>query len=211
MENPIEKKSSSSRYSSWAFGVDSIQNWASWDKAFSPEECLKIIEIGESKILGFASVASRNNNVGIVQLSQRYSTIAWLYPSDNMKWVYRRVTDVITSLNNQYFKFDLFGLTEARRPFQFTKYEAPGGFFGMHKDMLAGYPIRKLSMTLQLSDPEDYEGGELVLLLGKEAEILSKEQGKMICFPSYLLHEVRPVTKGTRYSLVAWVTGKAFK
>jgi len=186
----------------WAFEIDSIQNWASWDKAFSPEECLKIIEIGESKILRFASVASRNNK------PIRYSTIAWLYPSDDMKWVYRRVTDVITSLNNQHFKFDLFGLTEG---FQFTKYEAPGGFFGMHKDMHAGYPIRKLSMTLQLSAPEDYEGGELALLLDKEAEILPKEQGKIICFPSYLLHEVRRVTKGTRYSLVAWITGKAFK
>jgi len=186
----------------WAFDVDSTQNWASWDKAFSPEECLKIIEIGESKILKFAAVVSGNNK------PIRYSTIAWLYSSDDMKWVYRRVTDIITSLNNQYFKFDLFGLIEG---FQFTKYEAPGGFFGMHKDMHARVPIRKLSMTLQLSDPEDYEGGELALLLSQEAEILPKEQGKMICFPSYHLHEVRRVTKGTRYSLVTWVTGKAFK
>jgi len=200
MENTAEEKKPSSPNPSWAFEIDSIQNWASWDKAFSPEECLKIIEIGESKIPKFAPVVTKNNK------PIRYSTIAWLYPSDDMKWVYRRVADVITSLNNQYFKFDLFGLTEG---FQFTKYEAPGGFFGMHKDMHAGYSIRKLSMTLQLSDPEDYEGGELALL--QEAEILPKEQGKMICFPSYHFHEVRPVTKGTRYSLVAWVTGKAFK
>lgn len=199
---PVEKKPISPN-PSWAFDVDATQNWAFWDKAFSPEECRKIIEIGESKILENATIQN-----GRKDLSIRESTIAWLYPSDDMDWVYRRVTDVITGLNNQFFKFDLFGLLEG---FQFTKYEAPSGFYGMHIDKVLGSRIRKLSMTLQLSDPEDYEGGELALQFSKDADILPKEQGKVVCFPSYVLHEVRPVTKGTRYSLVAWVTGKAFK
>ena len=41
--------------------------------------------------------------------------------------------------------------------------------------------------------------------------MLPKEQGKLILFPSYVLHEVKPVTKGERYSLVAWITGPQFK
>jgi len=68
-----------------------------------------------------------------------------------------------------------------------------------------------LSLTIQLSSPDDYEGGELALQFKKDAEIMPKELGKMVIFPSYILHEVRPVTKGTRYSLVAWITGKPFK
>lgn len=199
---PVEKKASSPN-PSWAFDTDTTQNWAFWDKAFSPEECQQIIQIGEKRILENATIQGGKHDFSI-----RESTVAWLYPSDDMDWVYRRVTDVITNLNNQFFKFDLFGLVEG---FQFTKYEAPSGFYGMHIDKTLGSRIRKLSMTLQLSAPEDYEGGELALQFSKDADILPKEQGKVVCFPSYVLHEVRPVTKGTRYSLVAWVTGKAFK
>jgi PKHD-type hydroxylase len=66
-------------------------------------------------------------------------------------------------------------------------------------------------MSLQLTNPNEYKGGDLILHLGNEPTILSKEQGKLYAFPSYTLHEVTPVTKGTRYSLVAWITGPHFK
>jgi PKHD-type hydroxylase len=107
-----------------------------------------------------------------------------------------------------FFKFDLFGATEG---FQFTKYTAPGGKYGRHIDSSPGTLIRKLSFTLQLSDPKDYQGGELCLYLGDKGEVMKKEQGHVAVFPSYVLHEVKPVTKGTRYSLVSWITGKPFK
>jgi PKHD-type hydroxylase len=137
----------------------------------------------------------------------RESQIAWLGPRD-IEFAFRKVTDAVMSLNNQFFKFNLFGLAEG---FQFTRYDAPSGFYCMHVDKTLNGPVRKLSLTIQLSDPEDYEGGELALQYGKEPEVMSKELGKLVAFPSYTLHEVRPVTKGTRYSLVAWVTGTPFK
>jgi predicted 2-oxoglutarate/Fe(II)-dependent dioxygenase YbiX len=74
-----------------------------------------------------------------------------------------------------------------------------------------GTLIRKLSFTVQLSEPEDYKGGDLCLYLGDKAEVMKKEQGFVALFPSYVLHEVKPVTSGTRYSLVSWITGKPFK
>jgi PKHD-type hydroxylase len=95
--------------------------------------------------------------------------------------------------------------------FQFTRYDAPTNYYGVHIDKMLNGTVRKLSLTIQLSSPEDYEGGELALYTDKEAQLMLKELGKMIVFPSYVLHEVRPVTKGTRYSLVAWITGKPFK
>jgi len=186
----------------WFFNADHVDNWAYWNGVFTPQECKEIIKLGEQKILEKATVI--NNKI---ILDARDSQVSWLYSADNMQWAYQKVTDVITSLNNQFFKFELFGFAEG---FQFTKYEAPSGFYGAHIDKWLNGPVRKLSLTIQLSDPDDYEGGELVLNTGEKI-IMDKEQGKLVCFPSYVLHEVRPVTKGTRYSLVAWITGTPFK
>jgi PKHD-type hydroxylase len=127
-----------------------------------------------------------------------------------MDWVFRRVTDITLNLNERFFKFDLFGLNEG---FQFTNYEAPSGKYGKHVDRGMNIPVRKLSISIQLTNPEEYEGGELKLYDGddEEASVMDKTQGTLIIFPSYVLHEVMPVTKGERNSLVTWVTGKQFK
>lgn len=186
----------------WGLEVDTQENWAYADNVFTKEECAKIIKIGNDKLQP-AKVFGNNQDI-------RESQIAWLYPNDNMEWVFRKITDHVTSLNNQFFNFDLAGFGEG---FQFTKYVSPTGHYGKHIDKIIKGHIRKLSLTIQLSDNSEYEGGELILHLGDKGESKEhmKEQGKLIAFPSYVLHEVKPVTKGTRYSLVAWITGKPFK
>jgi PKHD-type hydroxylase len=184
---------------SWQFQSDVTQNWAYMDKVFTPDECARIISIGNSKLVEATTLG------GVTGV--RESQIAWLSPED-IEFAFRRVTDAVLSLNNQFFNFDLFGMAEG---FQFTRYDAPTGHYGLHIDKALNGVVRKLSITIQLSSPEDYEGGELALQFGVEPETMSKELSKMIVFPSYVLHEVRPVTKGIRYSLVAWVTGKRFK
>jgi len=184
---------------SWQFQTDKTQNWAHMDNLFTPEECAQIITIGNSK-LKKAEVDGNRQNV-------RESQISWLYGSD-IEFAFRRVTDGILNVNSQFFNFDLFGLAEG---FQFTRYDAPTGYYGMHIDKRFNSTVRKLSLTIQLSSPEDYEGGELALQFSRDVNLMPKDLGKMIVFPSYVLHEVRPVTKGTRYSLVAWITGKPFK
>ena len=182
---------------------DYVENWAYSDNVFNSNECKKIIDIGKSLILQDAFVHDNKINKDI-----RDSKVSWIYPNDNTHWIFERVTAAIKYLNNNFFKFDLFGLAEG---FQFTEYAAPGNFYGMHIDKIFLGAVRKLSITIQLSDPNDYVGGELAIMLDKDPIILPKEYGKLVCFPSYVLHEVRPVTEGTRYSLVAWVTGKPFK
>jgi PKHD-type hydroxylase len=187
---------------SWQFQSDKTENWASIDNLFTPEECAQIIALGNTR-LEDAKVGQKNEpNKDI-----RESRIAWLFGSD-IEFAFRRVTDGIFNLNSQFFNFDLFGMAEG---FQFTRYDAPTNYYGVHIDKMLNGTVRKLSLTIQLSSPEDYEGGELALYTDKEAQLMLKELGKMIVFPSYVLHEVRPVTKGTRYSLVAWITGKPFK
>lgn len=203
----------------WSFNQDHVENWAFWNNAFSVDECKEIIRLGESRILKDGRVRKQIDEDVIKEVKEedegfgvdktiRDSKICWLYP-DEAPWVYQRLTKVIINLNNDYFKFDLFGLIEG---LQFTKYEAPSGRYGAHIDKSFNGIIRKLSISVQLSDPQDYEGGDLTFNFGGSGlEILPKEQGKAIAFPSYVLHEVQPVTKGTRYSLVAWVTGAPFK
>jgi len=73
------------------------------------------------------------------------------------------------------------------------------------------FNIRKLSVSLQLNKSKDYEGGDLNLYYNNNPIKMLREQGTLIVFPSYTLHEVTPITKGERNSLVAWVSGKQFK
>jgi len=185
----------------WHFFLDKINTYAYYEKVFTKEECKKIIEIAKLKGLEKGTTNSNNNY-------SRSSKISWLFPNDNLEFAYRKITDVVLMLNKKYFQFDIFGLSEG---LQFTNYKAPSAKYEKHIDRAYNFIIRKLSISIQLTDPSEYEGGELILYerdIGKE---MKKEQGTLILFPSWVLHEVKPVTKGERNSLVAWVTGNQFK
>jgi PKHD-type hydroxylase len=103
--------------------------------------------------------------------------------------------------------------------FQYTEYQAfEGGKYDFHMDTIMGKnkpanmpETRKLSVTLVLND--DFEGGEFYMNNGqeKDAELIPTGKGRLILFPSFLIHRVAPVTKGVRKSLVVWVNGPKFK
>tara|TARA_R100001509_G_C4877167_1_gene218920 strand:+ start:1627 stop:2217 length:591 start_codon:yes stop_codon:yes gene_type:complete len=188
--------------SSWPFKLDEICLYAFWEKAFSKEECLNIIDIAKKRGLVRGKTAGEESN------DIRDSEVSWLFPNDDMVWAFQHCTDLITDLNKRFFNFDLYGLSEG---FQFTNYKAPGGKYGKHIDRGFKTVVRKLSLSIQLTDPSEYEGGELYLYENDERVLMDKKQGTLIVFPSYVLHEVTPVTKGERNSLVSWVTGPPFK
>lgn len=188
--------------SGWSLFPDSVENWVSADNVFTEDECKKIIADNE-KYLEPASI-----NIGMVDTTIRNSSTHFLLPSEENAWVFGRLTDIINQVNKEFFNFDLSGMSEG---LQFTKYTAPGGFYEKHIDRAMHKIVRKLSLTIQLSNPDDYEGGDLLLHLANKPIVMEKSLGKVIIFPSYTLHEVTPVTKGTRYSLVAWITGNPFK
>jgi len=185
---------------SWNFYLDKICTYAYWEKAFTPEECEKIIKIAKNKGLIKATTKSKTD--------VRSSQITWLYSDDNLDWVFKRITDIVLNLNDRFFQFDLHGLNEG---LQFTNYKAPSDKYGKHIDRSLNMIIRKLSLSIQLTNSKEYEGGELFLYEDEKGTEMKKEQGTLVLFPSYMLHEVKPVTKGERNSLVAWVTGKQFK
>lgn len=203
---PEAKKDAGAASSAWMFEQDTVQTWAFWDNLFNQQECERIIQIGNSKYIEVAKVGGASG--GVVNAEIRESKVSWLFPGDNMSWAFERVAGAVLSLNQQFFNFDLSGMVEG---FQFTKYEAPGGNYGRHVDRGMGGSPRKLSLTIQLNPSSDFEGGEFALYEGEKPTEPPMQQGKMVVFPSYVLHEVKPVTKGVRYSLVCWVTGKPFK
>ena len=188
--------------SSWSFKLDKVHFYSYWHGAFTKEECKKIIQIAKKKGMIKGTTFGKNKS------DVRKSKISWLYPSDEMEWVFRRVTDMVLDLNKRFFNFDIFGLNEG---FQFTNYKAPSNKYGKHVDRASDFVVRKLSISIQLTDPKEYEGGELYLYEDDKGMLMDKKQGTLIMFPSYILHEVTPVTKGERNSLVTWVTGNQFK
>lgn len=192
---------------SWAFEVDRVNNWAYYNGVFTAEECDKIIEHGKSLKTLDAKVGGGDNKEE-VDPSIRITTIAWIEPHPDINWMYRKLVDATLGLNKEYFNFELFGFFEK---LQFTEYNAPDGNYKQHMDKVFNSVIRKLSIVVQLTDPKEYEGGELKIYSGPNPETMTKDRGTVIAFPSYILHQVEPVTKGQRHSLVGWTLGSNFK
>ena len=181
------------------------ERWCYVNELFSQDECKKIIKYCKEKGLKPAEVETEENTA-----TARSSKVHFLENSDQEShWIFRKVVDAVTTLNDKFYQFDL----EKIETLQFTEYnEEKQGFYAKHIDnLLQAYEYRKLSFTIQLSDPKDYNGGELNIYTQDDPFTTIKNQGTLVAFPSYLLHEVTPITKGTRYSLVGWVVGPKFK
>jgi len=179
---------------------------AFWEGGFSESECYRIRTLGDSMALQQATVG--NNTL---DPTTRRSKTSWFALNNDTQWIYDKLGFVARQLNGQFFGFDISGFSE---DLQYTIYESTDqGHYDYHMD--SGYdrnrPPRKLSLSLQLSSPDEYEGGDLELLTGREPIVAKKELGVVYAFPSYILHRVTPVTKGTRRSLVVWLCGNRFR
>jgi len=137
----------------------------------------------------------------------RITRVAAIRHASQILWLYERMAGIVKTLNRHY-QFDLKGFSES---FQYMVYrDSEGGHFDWHIDQ-GPQPPRKLSLTLQLTDPSRYEGGELQFNAGDMIISAPRDRGVAIAFPSYVVHRVTPVTAGTRKAIVAWVTGPNFK
>jgi PKHD-type hydroxylase len=151
--------------------------------------------------------AQIGDNGGTVSLSKRRSKVFWLPKTDEFLEIYKVFHELISKCNAEFYQFKLTEITEN---IQYTVYNSEDqGYYDWHIDMGPGKANRKLSLVCQLSEPSEYEGGELQINTG-DIIVPEKEKGTVILFPSYLLHRVTPVTKGTRRSLVLWIEGPAF-
>jgi len=103
-----------------------------------------------------------------------------------------------------------FNVERDIKEIQFTSYKAPDGKYERHVDRAFKGKVRKLSVTVQLSNSKDYTGGELCLYEDNKPIIMNKSQGYLIVFPSFIMHQVKQVTQGERCSLVCWMGGNQF-
>lgn len=139
--------------------------------------------------------------------SLRKSSVIGIRPGEGKDWVFQRMNALIDQAN-QYYNFDLNGFYE---PLQLAQYEA-GDFFDWHLDFGAGSSSnRKLSLTIQLSDPSSYEGGDLEFRINNKVVKAPRTQGTMIIFPSFIMHRVTKIKSGARRSIVGWVSGPAYR
>ena len=199
--------------------------------AIPPRICDDIIEYALSKkeemarTGGFQDKNLNKDEIAILK-KRRHSDVTWL----NDTWIYKEIQPYVKLANESAgwnFEWDW------SEPIQFTKYKL-NQYYDWHADSYQkpynkkgnkneDGKIRKLSMTLQLTDGSEYEGGELEFdfrnydpplrdedkHLKQAKEILAK--GSIIVFPSFVWHRVKPVRKGTRYSLVMWSLGYPYK
>ena len=187
--------------------------------AVKSDVCDDIVKDCKDNILNKASVFNPDKKSSRDDPEIRKTSIYFINDRDNkvneLAWYFLR------EANKIQFNYDL----EYFQQIQFAEYK-DGGFYGWHQDE-AGIEktneIRKLSLTLVLSNPDTFEGGELQFYNGDRpfedigditAEQVTndiKAQGTVICFDSRDFHRVTPVTKGVRHSIVCWTVGPNFK
>ncbi|MEQ9261558.1 MAG: 2OG-Fe(II) oxygenase [Owenweeksia sp.] len=138
----------------------------------------------------------------------RKSSVMFLEAGDDEEWLYQKLMQLALVSNSERFWFDLSGFFQELQLTQYTE----GHFFDWHMDFGAGeISHRKLSMTVQLSDPGEYEGGDLEFMINQKVVSAPRSKGTVIVFPSFILHRVTPVTKGVRQSIVGWASGTPFR
>lgn len=155
-------------------------------------------------LLAEGKLAPGNTNPQI-----RRSRVVMLGMEEKYAWLYQRLWTAAQECNRLFFCVDIAGV-EAN--VQLARYDSSNlGFYDWHTDFAGVRPLRKISISVQLSRPEDYDGGDLELMYGIRPQTLDKTRGAFIAFPSFMLHRVTPVTRGTRWSLVAWILGNRWR
>ena len=208
-----------------------LTNYYWWFKsAIPPRICDDIVKYGlkHKDDMAITGGLGRDRNLQKQPLNKkeikdlkkkRDSNIVWM----NDRWIYKEIQPYVNTANkNAGWNFNW----DWSESCQFTKYK-PGQYYDWHCDSWEGVykekgptngKVRKLSVTVSLSDEKDYEGGELEFQFRNQdnpkkiricKDILPK--GSLVVFPSFVWHRVKPIKKGVRYSLVVWNLGYPFK
>ena len=141
----------------------------------------------------------------ITNSSSRIVSSMPLYKS----WLIDKIENAVEKFNSAEFNYDISnGMSEMN----LLKY-TPGGKYDWHHDVIRGNKDhRKFTIILQLSNSSEYEGGDFEFRDANNLDMSKcKEKGSLIMFPSIMYHRIKPLTKGTRYSIVSWVNGPRWK
>lgn len=185
--------------------ITNIEQFVIWSGGYTDEECDSIVQFGELAEFKKGSIGSTSSTT---DLDVRDTDITWIQPTDDAKWIFERMNILAGKINFDKFQLDL----DRFDGFQYSKYEI-NGHYNWHIDINQEHRhslFRKLSFSLLLTNPEEYEGGELLLNdKGNQdnAYSIKPKKGDLVVFYSHLPHKVAPVTSGTRLALVTWALG----
>jgi PKHD-type hydroxylase len=181
-----------------------------WEAAIPKEKCKQFIaDHFDEKQATTATIGGKNGEQ-VIDKAYRETELSWAFPGTEL---FDTMFDYIKSANqNAGWNLDITGMEDV----QVGRYGI-NGHYDWHEDIFAPCPEnfqRKLSCSIQLSDPDTHEGGDLVIRTspkGDETITAPRAQGSVIIFPSFMVHKVTPVTSGERYSAVGWMRGPAFR
>lgn len=180
------------------------------NEAFTLEEVDKIIDLEDLNRFQKGAVGRGEDKKGEVHKSTRDSDIMWIHPDPNSEWLFQKFSLMTSFVNYDFFMLDISHFDA----FQYSLYSAKDQqHYDWHLDTGPIYEayVRKISATILLSDPDEYEGGEFECVVQGQVHnpvSLKPKKGEAIFFSSSYPHRVKPVTAGVRKSLVCWVLGK---
>jgi PKHD-type hydroxylase len=207
-----------------------MANHSQWYYTQLPSEIVSIIENETKFYQNLSSTSALTGNT--TNLDIRKSLNSWI-PTSN--WIGGMLWYYVERANRENFLYDITGFHD--EVIQYTVYEE-GQFYNWHTDhdlslygipsstttlpgteeqkvsalLLNTEPIRKLSISVQLSDPEDYTGGQLQFVSETRNSFFApKTKGTVIVFDSRTTHRVRKITSGVRKSLVGWAVGPRWR
>jgi PKHD-type hydroxylase len=195
-----------------------MKNWyCVWENRLSPELCEEIKRMGAEipDTEGLVGKRKETGNDGDAKENSRRSNVKFFdYSTPRHKVLFDIVFDHAIAANRSTFGFEIQQAIDV----QYTKYLAnEKGFYNWHEDITwcnQNMFQRKLSFSAQLSDPDSYEGGDLIFDLPEELcppKESVRKLGTVIIFPSFVRHMVTPVTQGERHAMVSWVEGLNFR
>lgn len=191
-----------------------IYPYVFWDDFMSQDLIKQTIDYCDAHGTGSSYIINEHGQEAEV-LSVRNSKIQMHRFDEKTAFMFDKFLDIATHINNNFYNFDLLGFDH----FQYTVYDQVGSHYDFHTDTIFGENIplemkltRKLSFSLVLSDCDEYKGGDLELFVnGGDAVKVEQKKGRIIAFPSFMMHRVSPIIKGCRKSIVFWALGPKFR
>jgi PKHD-type hydroxylase len=164
---------------------------------FSTLECERVIALSQGQAALRSVMPGRNAG------SIRDSDLFWVPRTAQTDWIFERVRDAATQYNSRYG----FALSEEIGQLQLTRY-AQDQLYDWHMDLGPGaMSLRKITVVVELG-AEGYDGGGTEVFYGEGVKNrIALSTGDALIFPSFIMHRALPVCRGTRWTLVSWLTG----
>lgn len=161
--------------------------------------------ISDAEVIGMKRAPVMAKDGSVVNYRTRTCASCWLPKAAHFQWIYNYLAAVVDEVNTKHYQFDMMDMQNL----QVLRYR-PLQKFDWHFDTFDGSD-RKLTCVINLSRPEDYIGGGLRVAGDWEGVEKSTHQGSANFFPTWMKHRAVAPIWGTRWALVAWITGPAWK